>query len=197
MFYKFQVACSTVYGTLLCAKTKALPVACAIPRTCANGGAECASEYWSVGGSAAASELRAARPYTDTLPVACCGASEAGVTSCTATGLGGLGVVGNDRGCSNALTWPDADRFCMQAGLRLCTLNELEGGACASAGCGYDAVRVWAKELPPSPPPPSPPPPSPPTPSPPPSPPPPSPPPQSFSQELMSFIFDTIVYLCN
>ena len=71
-----------------------------------------------------------------------------GKVECATSGLGGVRTEANgDSGCSGAMTWPEASRFCRQAGLRLCSKLELsETGVCSNAGtgsCGYSDDRVW------------------------------------------------------
>ena len=133
---------------MLCERVKQAPERCGIALTCANGGLDCIPAYWSTRGSTAgegdapmANELR---PRGDRLAVRCC--SDEDPVGCRTAELGGLITREGSRECSGPMTWPQAERFCEQAGLRLCSLEEIErDNLCAGTGCGYDGERVWTK----------------------------------------------------
>ncbi|MGK0358056.1 MAG: cysteine-rich repeat protein [Bradymonadia bacterium] len=147
MFLKFMTTCTPVYDELLCASVKSAPAECGEALTCENGGLDCETTYWStLGDRPAAGDAppREVRPRSDRLAVRCCGGEDP--VSCASAGLGGLVTVGDDTGCSGLMTWPQAEQFCRQANLRLCTLPEIEvEDACADAGCGYEDQRVWTR----------------------------------------------------
>jgi len=46
-------------------------------------------------------------------------------------------------GCSGQISWEAAREFCMEAGARLCTKNELQTDETAGSGCGLDQKPVW------------------------------------------------------
>ncbi len=47
-------------------------------------------------------------------------------------------------GCSNEVSWHAAAGFCVAAGARLCTSEELKANETRGTGCGYDANWVWS-----------------------------------------------------
>lgn len=49
------------------------------------------------------------------------------------------------------LTFAEAEAFCLTKNMRLCSLAELEGGACCSTGCSLDTQWNWALEAAPAP----------------------------------------------
>jgi cysteine-rich repeat protein len=144
MFFKFMNACTPLYDEVLCTAVKAAPATCGVALTCENGGVDCDTTYWSTAGSRAALTTvpREVRARGDQLGVRCCGGTAPG--GCASADLGGLATLDGDFECSGPMTWPDADRFCRQAGMRLCTADELDvDDLCAGTGCGYDESRVW------------------------------------------------------
>ena len=171
MFYKFQTQCSTVYEDLLCKPLRALAVkkpTCAVPLTCDNGGLkECGQQYYAFvpataagggaggggggagrGGGGTAGTQRASRETK--LPIRCCSSAASaggggGAITVVSSGLGGLVTVGEDKQCAGAMAWPEGDRFCKQAGKRLCTIDELKAAPTSGAGtCGYGSEVVWS-----------------------------------------------------
>lgn len=49
-------------------------------------------------------------------------------------------------GCVLSATFPEAQRYCASAGLRLCSTSELE--VCCGTGCTHDSRPVWVSPPP-------------------------------------------------
>ena len=147
MFYKFFSSCTPVYDELLCGKVKTVPAQCGTLLTCENGGLDCETPYWTARGAQTNDANQAMpqeiKPRAVRFPVRCCSGDPA--VSCTSKDLGGLiSVSETQRECSGLMTWPQADRFCRQAGRRLCSVDELATDLCSGGGCGYGPQRVWS-----------------------------------------------------
>ena len=146
MFFKFMNSCTRVYKDLLCEEVKTKAPICGKQLTCNNGGLDCTSLYWTTRGSPQATSIKKeVYPRGARLAVRCCSDDPANL-SCQSNDLGGVASIGNDQGCSGLMTWPEADEFCRQAGMRLCEVDELESTSsnlCANTSCAYDKQRVW------------------------------------------------------
>lgn len=57
-------------------------------------------------------------------------------------GIDGV-YVGEDQTCINSLTFSEAQDTCAEAGLRLCTVTELNAGTCCGTGCWHDHRAIW------------------------------------------------------
>jgi hypothetical protein len=62
-----------------------------------------------------------------------------------------FGVDGEETGhvqaCINSVTFAEAKDTCAEAGLRLCSVNELHTGTCCGTGCWHDHRSIWTQEL--------------------------------------------------
>ena len=57
------------------------------------------------------------------------------------------GVCGVSVGCSGGVSYQAANLFCVAAGARLCTWQELNDAQANTAGCGYNDERVWTSTV--------------------------------------------------
>ena len=145
MFFKFFSTCTPLYDELVCDTVKNTPPECGTVLSCENGGLDCETAYWTSKGALSNEELvpQEVRDRGDRMVVRCCAGTDDNVT-CDSDNLGGLVSWNSQRECSGLMTWPEANRFCRQAGGRLCSIDELIiDNVCAGTGCGYDAQRVW------------------------------------------------------
>mmetsp|Transcript_21581 Transcript_21581/g.25520 ORF Transcript_21581/g.25520 Transcript_21581/m.25520 type:complete len:305 (+) Transcript_21581:72-986(+) len=49
-------------------------------------------------------------------------------------------------GCSDEITYDNAELFCTSVGARLCTLSELQADEAKATGCNYDYELVWSSD---------------------------------------------------